>query len=951
MYITQFIGSLTKDLFQRINTNRGSGIERKKKKTEQAETSGVWTKTISMDLLTDGVLGIGIVREVKEDQVQLETADSCRVNLPATQVGKKFTELLKCDQITTEIAFIVGQMVPFRVIKHFVNNAIIMKTLYEFSSKFLGAVLDIGLQSVKGFLPKEKQPIKGLVEGQPLIVRVEFQSSRIIRVTSFIEQVKHIFYDRVRISIFYYFKNGVRGFVTRRHLPPRLRTDTSKLGRSLRCVVMFCQQNSNLLVLSAHPDITAVSKPEKRAVFQGYEIGDRIKCTVFDVLPAKFLVCFALPVGDDAKAPLITALSSKSYLDKAEDCESVYKIGSEHECRIMDYRLTERCLVVATRKDILKQKIVSYKEGTPGELVEAKVTMVHSKGVQVLVYGMVKGFIPHLHTSDKAVAIEKMFAVDKIVKCRVLYVDDAGKQLYLTARPSLVNAKFIYSCFDIEYIYMLLDCVNTEDIDEDETDYMKYLKFLMVRRLERINWKLEDTVAEFFLSLLIQQQRLRLFSNFFFMNYMHKYICFFQKFEPGQRLTGRVVKVDLSPLSVTFQLASGRQAQLCPTAIATKYERVHTLIKKFHIGEVSTNFTGIVLQFLMVSLYLMLRMLYLLNWVLVFVAECASHQIGKHSLPIALLYFLFFEKRKNNEEEEPTLKTAISDPGFDWSNEGFRPEDLALVGKLGEHEIPRETNAFESNDKKETVNEVNDSFSNHGMLSLYYCLWRNFSFVLYFINFFTTVINIFNIIIIVSILNFFGVILELFFFREEVELFNIWTAYLNMEVAYGDADSTRAVFERACGNADSFKMHKQMTAIYAAEKKTQEADKIFDDMIRKFRSSSDEVWTLYGEHFMNTGRMEKARDLMQRSLTSIPKQRRSVLYHYCLNYFNLAHPSIFPSFLRQVLERACELPLNLHKLRPLFRKWMEAEQRFGDEQSQKLVRAKAEKCLQLDDTV
>ncbi|KAK6058908.1 hypothetical protein COOONC_03498 [Cooperia oncophora] len=51
---------------------------------------------------------------------------------------------------------------------------------------------------------------------------------------------------------------------------------------------------------------------------------------------------------------------------------------------------------------------------------------------------------------------------------------------------------------------------------------------------------------------------------------------------------------------------------------------------------------------------------------------------------------------------------------------------------------------------------------------------------------------------------------------------------------------------------------------------------------------------------------------------------------------------------RQVLERACALKLSMHKLRPLFRKWMEAEQRFGDDKSRLLLREKAEKYLQMN---
>lgn len=56
--------------------------------------------------------------------------------------------------------------------------------------------------------------------------------------------------------------------------------------------------------------------------------------------------------------------------------------------------------------------------------------------------------------------------------------------------------------------------------------------------------------------------------------------------------------------------------------------------------------------------------------------------------------------------------------------------------------------------------------------------------------------------------------------REEAEIFNLWTAYLNMEVAYGDEATTKEIFQRACGNADSLKVHKQMAAIFS------EADKV-----------------------------------------------------------------------------------------------------------------------------
>uniref|UniRef100_A0A0K0DLM4 TPR_REGION domain-containing protein n=1 Tax=Angiostrongylus cantonensis TaxID=6313 RepID=A0A0K0DLM4_ANGCA len=206
-------------------------------------------------------------------------------------------------------------------------------------------------------------------------------------------------------------------------------------------------------------------------------------------------------------------------------------------------------------------------------------------------------------------------------------------------------------------------------------------------------------------------------------------------------------------------------------------------------------------------------------------------------------------------------------------------------------------------------------------------------------------------------------------YREETEIFNIWTAYLNMEVAYGDENSTKEIFQRSCGNADALKMHIQMA----------EADEVYEVMLKKFRANSDDIWTLYGEHLMKTDRADKARDLMKKALTSVPKQRHvpiisrfaqmefrkgdiergRTLFESLVSAYpkktdlwlvyadlSLKHSGI--EMARQILERACSQRLSMHKLRALFRKWMEAEERFGDDKSRLLVGSKAAKFLELN---
>lgn len=57
--------------------------------------------------------------------------------------------------------------------------------------------------------------------------------------------------------------------------------------------------------------------------------------------------------------------------------------------------------------------------------------------------------------------------------------------------------------------------------------------------------------------------------------------CWFQMFQPGKRVTGRVTEVSRHPLWVKFHLPSGQQATLCATAIASNYDKVEQLITHF----------------------------------------------------------------------------------------------------------------------------------------------------------------------------------------------------------------------------------------------------------------------------------------------------------------------------------------------------------------------------------
>jgi Tfp pilus assembly protein PilF len=98
---------------------------------------------------------------------------------------------------------------------------------------------------------------------------------------------------------------------------------------------------------------------------------------------------------------------------------------------------------------------------------------------------------------------------------------------------------------------------------------------------------------------------------------------------------------------------------------------------------------------------------------------------------------------------------------------------------------------------------------------------------------------------------------------------------------FGDSDSLKAVFDRAVHATDSLKMHKKMAQILAHHKRTEQLDELFENMIRKFRHEDLDVWYQYGNYLYESGRLEDARQLLQKATDSLArKHRKSFMISY-----------------------------------------------------------------------
>ncbi|KUI65065.1 rRNA biogenesis protein rrp5 [Cytospora mali] len=223
--------------------------------------------------------------------------------------------------------------------------------------------------------------------------------------------------------------------------------------------------------------------------------------------------------------------------------------------------------------------------------------------------------------------------------------------------------------------------------------------------------------------------------------------------------------------------------------------------------------------------------------------------------------------------------------------------------------------------------------------------------------------------------------------REEAEKLNIWTAYLNLENAYGTTETLEEIFKRACQYNDEQVVHERLTTIYIKTGKHKKADELFQTMLKKFGAKSPQVWTNYGHFLHNTMEdAERARALLPRATQQLPAhthvalmtkfaglefrsvsgdaERGRTMFEGLLS----AYPKKFdlwnqlldlemviynaakktgdgkadPTAVREVLERGTKIrSLKAVRAKKWFQRWAKWEEENGDAKSRQKVTAKA----------
>ncbi|GMT18996.1 hypothetical protein PFISCL1PPCAC_10293, partial [Pristionchus fissidentatus] len=458
---------------------------------------GVWKNPITPEIMVDGVLGLGYVAEIRTSEVVLETASSFRVILPITEMGPSALAEMKADRLQLEDAFPIGHSVPFKVLPKakIVKKKTLTKQLATESSsvkvtidpakinKHLGPttisvglavaaevksieekglLLDLGLKNTSAFLSSELFP-NGFTPkvGLPLTVRIQSTANiRMLQVALAVEMdtlsqeavssltLRSLMPGTIILAsplqtksegAYVALGNGLNAWLPRRAMPPRIRAHMETFVRPLRVVVLLCQQNSRLLCVSAHPDIVAVSRAEKRRNFEGVHLGDMIRCSVSRCAHGKVeMEIVKESEEEEGRGALVTVTATKASLEGSAD-DKRYKMGSQHDMRVLGLKIVERTISVGNTSEILKQPMVSYHDAKAGAKVSVVIKQLTTAGVHVMVFNRIRGFIPLRYMSDTPLSnVEKAFPLKESIACRVLTASEEHRNILLTARKSQI---------------------------------------------------------------------------------------------------------------------------------------------------------------------------------------------------------------------------------------------------------------------------------------------------------------------------------------------------------------------------------------------------------------------------------------------------------------------------------------------------------------------------------
>ncbi|KAL0277492.1 UNVERIFIED_CONTAM: hypothetical protein PYX00_004749 [Menopon gallinae] len=208
-------------------------------------------------------------------------------------------------------------------------------------------------------------------------------------------------------------------------------------------------------------------------------------------------------------------------------------------------------------------------------------------------------------------------------------------------------------------------------------------------------------------------------------------------------------------------------------------------------------------------------------------------------------------------------------------------------------------------------------------------------------------------------------------FGEEQEKLNVWVALLNLENLYGNEESLNKTLSEALMCNEPYHIHLHMLNMHGQSNKFQDMERVGNMLMKKFKNV-ESMWHDVGLGYYKVGKVESARQVLQRALPLLEKkkhveliskfaqmenkygssERAQTLYETILTsfpkrvdvwscYVDMLVKSNLTDLARQVLERATSQSLPPKKMKTLFKKFLAFEEKHGTPENVEKVRQAA----------
>ena len=119
-----------------------------------------------------------------------------------------------------------------------------------------------------------------------------------------------------------------------------------------------------------------------------------------------------------------------------------YRVGTLHEARVIQFNSMDGVAIVSLQDAVLDKRYMKYSDIQVGDYVEGEVERVADFGMTVSITAGIHGLCPRIHVSDLQTVVAnpgKRYRSGAKVKCRVLNVTPAKRQLLLSCKKSLIR--------------------------------------------------------------------------------------------------------------------------------------------------------------------------------------------------------------------------------------------------------------------------------------------------------------------------------------------------------------------------------------------------------------------------------------------------------------------------------------------------------------------------------